>query len=413
VPELIERHIRPLVVEALSDARAVCLLGARQVGKSTLAKEIASHEHPAVYITLDDEGTRRSALEDPTGFIAAINGPAVIDEIQRAPDLMLAIKARLDTRNDRGQFLLTGSANVITLPTIADALPGRVDYIRMWPLSQGELRGRRECFVDRLLAGEPPQVQNADVGRSAYAERLVRGGFPDVQDRGAGGRSRFFESYVASILGRDVGDVARVHDTTDIGRLLRVVAARSATLMSARGMGVELGLDRKTAAAHTKILEDLLLTRRLNPWHTNLGSRQVKTPKLYVTDTGLLTYLINVNTARMAQDATLAGPIFETFVAMELLRQRDWSECEASLFHYRDSQQREVDVVLELRSGEIAGVEVKSTATVRPRDFAGLRHLRDRFGDRFKAGVVLYTGERTLPFGERLAAVPLCGLWQG
>jgi predicted AAA+ superfamily ATPase len=409
---LIERHLRPAVVEAMSEARAVCLLGARQVGKSTLAKEIATHEHPAAYITLDDEGTRRSALEDPTGFVAAISGPAIVDEIQRAPDLMLAIKARLDTRNDRGQFLLTGSANVITLPTISDALPGRIDYIRLWPFSQGELEGSRERFVDLLFEGKPPRIEGAEVGLAAYAERIVAGGFPDARDRGTESRSRFFGSYVASILGRDVGDVARVRDTTDVGRLLSVVAARSANLMSARKMGAELGLDHKTTTAHTKVLEDLFLIWRMSPWYANIGSRPVKTPKLHVTDTGLLTHLINANADGLVRNAALAGPALETFVAMELLRQCTWSGHQPSLFHYRDNQQREVDIVLEQRSGEIAGVEVKSGASVKSRDFAGLRHLRNKLGDRFKAGVVLYTGERTLPFGDRLAAVPVCGLWE-
>jgi hypothetical protein len=409
---LIERHLRPTVVEALSEARAVCLLGARQVGKSTLAREIAAHEHPATYLTLDDDVTRRSALEDPTGFVAAISGPAVIDEIQRAPDLMLAIKARLDTRDDRGQFLLTGSANVITLPTIADALPGRIDYINLWPFSQGELAGSPERFVDLLFAGAPPRIEGAEVGLSAYAGRIVTGGFPDAQDRGIGSRSRFFGSYVASILGRDVEDVARVRDTADVGRLLSVVAARSANLMSARGMAAELGLNHKTTQAHTRILEDLFLVWRMNPWYANIGSRPVKTPKLHITDTGLLAHLVNANAEGIVQNAALAGPIVETFVAMELVRQCAWSRHEPSLFHYRDSQQREVDIVLEQRSGEIAGVEVKSGASVKSRDFAGLRHLRDKLGTRFKAGVVLYSGERTLPFGDRMAAVPLSGLWQ-
>jgi predicted AAA+ superfamily ATPase len=409
---LIERHIKSIVVEALSDSRAACLLGARQVGKSTLAKEIAGREHPASYATLDDEGTRRSALEDPTGFIAAISGPAVIDEVQRAPDLLLAIKARLDACNDRGQFLLTGSANILTVPTVSDALPGRVEYIKLWPFSQGELEGVRETFVDRLFVGAPPQVDRADVGRLAYAKRIVEGGFPEARGRSTRSRSRFFASYIASILDRGAGEVARVRDVADVGRLLRVVASRSGALMSARGMATELEMTHKTVAAHTQILEDLFLVRRLRPWHNNLGSRHVKTPKLYVTDTGLLAYLVNADGDRLARDATLAGSLFETFVAMELERQRDWSDAEPSLFHYRDAQQREVDIVLELRSGEIAGVEVKGGATVRPRDFAGLRYLRDRLGPRFKAGVVLYTGERTLPFGDRLTAVPLCGLWQ-
>jgi len=407
----IERNIRPTVVEALAEARAVCLLGARQSGKSTLARAIAEDEHPAEYLTLDNDCTRRAALEDPTGFIASVSGSAVIDEVQRAPDLMLAIKERLDRSNERGQFLLAGSANILTLPTIADALPGRVDYVRMWPFSQGELAGRRESFIDRLLVGEPPRVDDAEIGRGAYAARIVAGGFPDAQDRGARGRARFFTSYVSTILGRDLPDIANVRDATGVERLLRIVAARSAGLLSLRGIARELGVDHKTVAAQTRILEELFLVWRLQPWHVNLGSRQVKTPKIYMTDTGLLAHLTNIDAKGIAQSATLAGSIVETFVAMELARQCDWADSQASLFHYRDQQQREVDVVLELGSGEVAGVEVKTTAGVRAKDFAGLRYLRDKLGARFRAGVVLYTGRQTLSFGDRLTAVPLCGLW--
>jgi uncharacterized protein len=409
--QFIERNIRPTVVEALTEARAVCLLGARQSGKSTLARAIAQDEHPAEYLTLDNDTTRRSALEDPTGFIAGVSGSAVIDEVQRAPDLMLAIKERLDRNNERGQFLLAGSANILTLPTIADALPGRVDYVRMWPFSQGELAGRRESFIDHLLAGEPPRVDDAEVGRGAYAARIVAGGFPDAQNRGARGRKRFFTSYVSTILGRDLPDIASVRDASGVERLLGVVAARSAGLLSSRGIAGELGVDHKTVSAQTRILEELFLVWRLQPWHVNLGSRQVKTPKIYMTDTGLLAHLTNINAPRIVQSPTLAGSMVETFVTMELARQCDWADSPASLFHYRDKQQREVDVVLELGSGEVAGVEIKTAAGVRAKDFAGLRHLRDKLGDRFTAGVVLYTGRQTLNFGDRLAAVPLCGLW--
>jgi uncharacterized protein len=407
----VERNVRPTVVEALREARAVCLLGARQSGKSTLARAIAEDEHPAAYLTLDNDATRRSALEDPTGFIAGVSGPAVIDEVQRAPDLMLAIKERLDTNNERGQFLLAGSANILTLASIADALPGRVDYVRMWPFSQGELNRRRESFIDRLLAGETPHVEDAEVGRGAYAPKIVAGGFPDAQDRGARGRSRFFTSYVSTLLGRDLPDIANVRDTAGVERLLRILAARSASLVSSRGIAGELGVDHKTVAARMRMLEQLFLVLRLQPWHVNLSSRRVKTPKIHMVDTGLLTHLMNIDPAGIVANPTLAGPIFETFAAMELRRQCDWAEISASLFHYRDKQQREVDIVLELGSGEVAGVEVKTAATVVAKDFAGLRYLRDKLGDRFKAGVVLYTGKRTLSFGERLAAVPLCGLW--
>jgi predicted AAA+ superfamily ATPase len=408
----VERNVRPIVLEALSDARAVCLLGARQTGKSTLVKQIAADEHPAEYITLDDEATRRIALDDPTGFMAAITGPAVIDEIQRAPDLMLAIKVRLDTNNDPGQFLLTGSTDLFTLPTIVDLLPGRVDYIRLWPLSQGEIEAHRETFIDRLFDADPPRITTADVGRGAYAERIVAGGFPRAYDLGARSRARFFDAYAATVLSHDLQDVGRVRSTSDVERLLGLIAARSASLLSARALGVDLGVSNKTASNYVSILEDLFLIRRLPPWMGNLGNRHVKTPKLHVTDSGLLAHLLNLDAERIARDPSAAGPIFESFVAMELLRASEWSERAPRLFHYRDKQQREVDIVLELRGGTIAGVEVKTAATISSKDFAGLRYLRDKLGERFKFGVVLYTGERTLPFGDRLAAVPLCGLWQ-
>ena len=384
--------------------------GARQSGKSTLARAIAEREHPAEYLTLDNDATRRSALEDPTGFIAGVSGPAVIDEVQRAPDLMLAIKERLDTNNARGKFLLAGSANILTLPSIADALPRRVDYVRMWPFSRVSWPDDASASSTASSPARRP-VDDAEVGSKAYAARIVAGGLPDARDRSARGRARFFTSYVSTILGRDLPDIVGVRDPVAVERLLRIVAARSAGLQSSRGVAGELGMDHKTVAAQTRVLEDLFLVWRLQPWHVNLGSRQVKTPKIYMTDTGLLTHLTNIDARGIVEHPTLAGPVLETFAAMELARQCDWSESPASLFHYRDKQQREVDIVLELGSGETAGVEIKTAATVQAKDFAGLRHLRDKLGGRFKAGVVLYTGRRTLSFGERLTAVPLCGLW--
>jgi predicted AAA+ superfamily ATPase len=410
--KLVERSIRPIIAEALSDARAVCVLGARQTGKSTLVKQIAEHEHPATYVTLDDDATRRTALEDPTGFVADLDRRSVIDEIQRAPDLMLAIKARLDTNDAPGQFLLTGSANILTLPTIADALPGRVDYIRLWPFSQGEIENRHSSFIDRLFDRDPPRIQRARVGRRAYAARIATGGFPRAQVRGGRARERFFESYVATVLARDLRDVARVRRIDGIERLPGTIASRSANLMSTRAIGVDLGIDNKTAASYIEILEELFLAWRLQPWHSNIGSRYIKTPKLYITDSGLLAHLMNADASRIANDPLLAGQVFETFVAMELLRQREFSQGSPALFHYRDKERREIDIVLELRGGAVAGVAVKTAATITPKDFTGLRYLRDKLGDRFVFGVVLYTGERTLPFGDRMAAVPLCGLWQ-
>ncbi len=408
---LLPRHVRRDLLEALRDSRAVALLGARQVGKSTLVADLVASEYPARLISLDDDATASAARADPTGFIADITGPTAIDEIQRAPELLLAIKRRLDADQSRGQFLLTGSANILSLPTVADALPGRVEYLALWPLSQGELHGVQESFIDGLFEGRPPTLSGMPVGRAAAAPMLVTGGYPELQDRSARGRTRFFSSYVASIIGRDLEDVANVRNVENIERLLFVLAARSGGLTSFHGIGSDLGLDANTVRAHTKILEDLFLVHQLKPWHVNLGSRQIKSSKLYIVDSGLLAYLIGANEQRIAEDGAVAGNMLESFVAMELLRQADWAQQPVQLFHYRDKQQRDVDVVIERHDGEVVGVEIKASATPASGDFAGLRYLRDKLGDRFKCGVVLHTGSDSLPFGDRLRAVPLSGLW--
>ncbi len=217
---LLTRNVRPQVLQALAESRAVALLGARRVGKSTLVVDIAANEHTAQLISLDDEPTANAAREDPASFMAAITGPAVIDEIQRAPRLLLAIKRRLDSDQTRGQFLLTGSANLLTLPTVADALPGRVQYLNLSPLSQGELHGTRETFIDTLFDARFPPISGAAIGRSAAASMLVTGGYPELQGRSPRGRADFFSSYVSSLIGRDLQDIANVRNVENIERLL-------------------------------------------------------------------------------------------------------------------------------------------------------------------------------------------------
>ncbi len=408
---LFRRHLRQDVVDALADSRAVAILGARQVGKSTLVALIASNEHPARLISLDDQPTAEAARADPVGFIADIEGPVAIDEIQRAPELLLAIKRRLDADNTRGQFLLTGSANLLSLPTVSDALPGRVEYLTLWPLSQGEILGTREQFIDELFTGRFPKITGAPVGRQAFASALVTGGYPEAQGRAARGRTRFFSSYIASIIGRDLDDVANVRNVENVERLLFVLAAQSGGLTNLHGIGRDLELDANTVRLHTKILEDLFLVHQLKPWHVNLGNRQIKSSKTYVVDSGLLAHLIGADERRITEDGAVAGAMLESFVAMELLRQAEWTDRPTQLFHYRDKQQREVDIVIERHDGDVVGVEVKASATPSQDDFKGLAHLRDKLGPRFKAGVVLHAGADTLPFGDRLAAVPVSGIW--
>jgi predicted AAA+ superfamily ATPase len=409
--ELIERGMASVVADAMESARAVALLGPRQAGKSTLAQVLAGGRVPADYLTLDDDPVRSAARADPQGFVAALGRRTVIDEVQRAPDLLLAVKSRLDRDRSPGQFLLTGSANLRRVPGVADALPGRLDYLTLWPLTQGEIAGRYEDVLQRAFDGDIPSIVDAPVGRHEYAEMLVAGGFPEARMRSPAARMRFFTSYVGSIVDRDVADVARVQDPTAVGTLLRLVAARSGALARYETLARDAALDGKTVKSHLDVLERLFLVRIRRPWHVNLGKRQVKAPKLYVADPGLLAGMLGAGAGRVRDDDGLAGALFETFVATELERQASWSPQPLTFWHYREGE-REVDTIVEWPSGEIVGVEVKASATVRARDFTGLAHLRDRVGARLRAGLVVYAGQRTLPFGNRLWALPLRGLWR-
>ncbi len=410
---LIERFATPVVFDALADSRVVGLLGPRQSGKSTLARDIIGPRWPAEYLTLDDESTRRAALEDPTGFIAHIRGAAIIDEIQRAPGLMLTIKARVDRDDRPGQFLITGSANLQRISTVQDALPGRVDYISLWPLSQAEIAGGDDGLLDRLLDGVIPDLEGAPIGPSAYLQRFEAGGFPGVFAKPTRTRQRFFEGYVTSIVERDVPDLAHLRAVDGPARLLRLLAGRSAGLLNLSSLARELQLDEKTVAGHFRILENLMLVRRHRPWFANLGSRQTKAPKAYITDTGLMTALAGTSGSGISNDPSMLGSVLETGVVMEIVRLAASARSRVDLLHYRDSKQREVDIVLENADRSVVGIEVKAGATVSRGDFHGLAYLRDRLGPRFKAGLVLCTGERTLPFGEGLAAVPISALWAG
>jgi uncharacterized protein len=409
---LIPRSLTDLVVEAMRDARVVALLGPRQAGKSTLAQVLAAERLPAEYVTLDDEPTRSLAAGDPQGFVAGLGRRTIIDEIQRAPELLLAIKSRVDRDTTPGQFLLTGSANLRRIPTVADALPGRADYLTLWPFAQSEIHGGGHDFLAGLFAGEVPHITGAPVGRHEYAEMLLAGGFPESLTRTGASRGRFFESYATSLVEREVADTSRVHDPAAVGTLLRLLAARSGSLARYDALGRDAATSGKTAKAHIDVLERLFLIRIRRPWHVNLGQRQVKAPKLYLSDPGLLAALLGADARRVREEDGFAGSLFETFVATELERLASWSPQPLSFWHYREGE-REVDTIVERPSGEIVAVEVKASATVRAQDFRGLTHLHERVGRRLLSGVVLYAGERTLPFGDGLWAVPLQALWGG
>lgn len=412
---LIPRGIEGELRDILSVSRAGAITGPRQAGKSTLARQLQAAGVVPHYFSLDDEALRSTARSDPDGFALSLPRPAVIDEVQRAPELMLAIKQILDRDPTPGQFLLTGSADLLTAKVIADALPGRVEYVNLWPLSAAEIAARRTSVIDLLLDGVPPRVSGASKGRAASAELVLAGGFPDARDRAPHQRARYFRSYVQTILGRDLPEIGEVRiDPSKLEQLLRLLAARTSGLVNHAALGRELALDDKTIKAHIELLRQLFLLYRLRPFSTNLGARQIKTGKLLLSDTGLAAALVGVDASRYSapDQGAIAGMLFETFVIMELVKQATWSATPVELFFYRDTDKREVDLVIESASGDVVGIEAKSAASAGASDTRGLRLLRDKLGPRFKLGLVVYSGENTLPLGERIWAVPVSGLWQ-
>ena len=406
------RHIHDVVVDALGASRAVAVVGPRQAGKSTLVAQIARTTLGARVTTLDNDIAREWALDDPAGFVTQLGTPAVIDEVQRAPGVLLAIKRVVDSSNAPGQFLITGSADLRLMPTVLDTLPGRVEYFNLWPFSQGEINGQVETFLDGLRRGVPPNRGGAPIGLGAYAEQIAAGGFPGSLGLSPRRREGFFAGYVDALVGRGINDVAGIRQPRAIEPLLRLIAARSGAILKLAGLATDLRIDAKTVGAYIAVLERLCAVVILPAWSGNLGHRIVKSPRVHIADTGLHCHLTGIDAAALSENHQTAGPVLETFVVNELVRQRGWVDRPPTLHHLRSESGNEVDVVAQWPSGQVAGIEVKAAATVSRRDFAGLRLMRDRLGDRFVCGVVLYCGEATIPIGDRLWAVPLEGLWR-
>jgi uncharacterized protein len=407
---LIDRQARPLVVEALGYSRVVFVLGARQVGKSTLAKQVVTSDHPAAVVTLDDQATREAASVDPHGFIAGLRGPVLIDEVQLVPDLLYAIKQAVDEDPTPGRFLLTGSANVLTAPRISESLAGRVRRIELWPLAQSEIQGGTGNFVDRLFAGDPPQVRGAPVGREAFTELVVRGGYPAIRGLGERQRRAWYRDYVQSIVERDLRDIASAQKLSEMPKLLRLLATNSAKLLDYRKLASDLQISDKTVSAYVELLRTVFLVHVVPAWRPGLRSRELHAPKLYLADAGLLTQQLGVDEKRLAADNQVTGYALETFCGTEILKHQSWAREDSTLHHYR-AHNDEIDIVLETQSGDLAAVEVKARASIRERDWRVMRALRDNRTDRFKAGVILYAGRHTIPLSDRIWAVPISGLW--
>lgn len=405
------RQAAPLLRESLADSPVVLVHGPRQCGKTTLAKMVGE-PLGYTYISFDDDVTRAAADADPVGFVDDLPQRVILDEVQRLPALFTTLKHAVDRERTPGRFLLTGSANVLLLPKLADSLAGRMSVLRLHPLAQCELAGQPGTFLDLLFSAGFKAGRSQRL-RMELAETIVAGGYPAALARSTSRRrTAWYRDYIEALVQRDVRDLSRIHSLDALPRLLAVAAAQTAQIFNASDLAAPFQLSRPTIADYVTLLERVFLLERLPPWHSNRISRLIKTPKLHLGDTGLACALLGVDADALARDRNLLGHLLETFVFQELRRQESWSDMGAGFFHYRDRDGTEVDVVIEHGTRGLAGVEVKAAATVTERDFRSLSRLRDAMGGRFTAGVVLYDGEATLGFGDHLFAVPIRALWQ-
>lgn len=406
---LYPRYIKPRIEEALADTPVVLLSGPRQAGKTTLVRQFAGEKRK--FVTLDDELTLLAARQDPVGLIRSLDC-AVIDEIQRAPALLLAIKKSVDEDRRPGRFLLTGSANLMALPTAADSLAGRMETLTMLPLAGCEMQSSSGRWIDAVFEGRIPSTKHPEVGVKLL-DKVLRGGYPDAIARETPRRrSAWAKQYVDALIQRDVRDIASIDKLDQLPRLLNSLAQMAGQLCNFTQLGGQVGLDSKTANKYLAVFEHMFLLRRVQPWSGNRLSRIVKTPKIQFIDSGLLSTLVDLNEMSATRNRSLFGLVLESFVYSELLKQATWAEQNYSLHTYRDKDQVEVDFVVETPSGQIVGVELKAAASVSAGDLAGLKKLAMLAGEKFVAGVVLYDGGDTLPIGDRLWAVPISTLWR-
>ena len=403
-----ERFVEHRVEEALSDTPVVLVTGPRRAGKTTLVRKMG--EAGRTYITLDDQTALEAARTDPSGFIRGLDR-AIIDEIQRAPDLLLAIKKTVDEDYRPGRFLLTGSANVLTLPRVADSLAGRMETLQMLPLSHAEIVGTRSTFLDRLFEGALEGDKQAIVGDD-LVQLALTGGFPEAIARDTERRRQdWARSYLTSVLTRDLRDIAEIEKLTELPKFVRLLAEHSGQLVNYSQLGSSINVSYKTGQRYVALLEQVFLVATLQPWFTNALKRIAKTPKLHFLDSGLLATARGLNFERVKANREVFGSLLETFVFSEVLKLMTASDLRLTPYHFRDQQMREVDIVLERDDGIIVGIEIKASATVKSGDFGGLRTLAEACKDRFAYGVVLYDSTDFVPFGDKLAAAPLSCLW--
>jgi len=409
---MLRRHIQPLVEKSLADFPVVLITGARQVGKSTLAQALITPAWQATYLSLDDRTVLDAALADSEAFLAAQSTPLVIDEVQRAPDLLRAIKRRVDRDRKNGQFLLTGSANLMTLRTVSESLAGRVALHQLFPFSWAE---RSERSVPSLLGdlfevGETEPLLRKYRGRRqtgfGLPDAILRGGYPPPSLMASGAsRRRWFDSYRQTYLERDLRNLASIRYLPDFSRLLVLSAARTGEMLNVASFARDLGLPQVTVKRYLDLLVLTYQVALVPAYHTNIGLRLVKTPKLYLADTGMACHLSGVRDWAVAERQGRVGPLTETWVADEMTKWIACQEDDYRLYFWRTHTGQEVDFLLA-RGEEIIAIEVKASTRVESRDLAGIELCEQKLGKRIRSSVVLYRGDQMIGLGRRRVAAP-------
>lgn len=408
----LKRQIENVLTEALEDTPVVCILGPRQCGKSTLALHHAP-ERP--YVSLDDRNIFNLANADPQGFIGELPEYVTIDEVQRVPELTIAIKRSVDANRKPGRFLLTGSANLLHLPRLADSLAGRMEWIELNTFSEAEKQGSHGRFLEQWLEGKLDTTlpSSAPPKASELPGRIVAGGYPEAFQRKPNRARQWQKQYIKSIIERDIHDISQIKDGIDIARLIEYAAHQTAQLLNITEIAKSLGHTRATVEKYLSILEKLYLLRRLPAWHRNCGKRLVKAPKLHICDSGLAAALTGTTEGMWMQNRSYFGHLLESFILQQLSIQASWAKSAIRLWHYRDKDKVEVDCVLT-QNNKTWGVEVKAATNIQTADGNGLRRLAQQVGRDFKGGIILYDGTTTLPIDKKLNlyAVPISKLWE-
>jgi predicted AAA+ superfamily ATPase len=399
------RNLTSEVLIAVKDTPIIALNGARQAGKSTLMQDLTSHGYSANYLTLDDLNLLSYVREDPQNFVDGLRGPVIIDEVQRVPDLLIAIKRSVDRDRTPGRFLLTGSARVLQIPNLSETLAGRMEIMTLWPFSEGELNGVADGLVDHLFSEQFDLPRTIPPSRTAV-EAIMAGGFPEVVDRSPDRRPAWFRSYVQSVVEREIRDLANLAGFTEIPRLLAVLASRLGGLLNYTDVATMMKMPQTTLKRYLALLETVFLFHPIPAWGTSRAKMLAKSPKVYLNDPGLAAYLLDLESADLPRHRQF-GLLLENYIMAELEKQITWSRRRPALYHFRTNAGHEVDFVLESQAGQVVGIEVKASGTLDAKDWKGMQKLAELAGPRFLRGIILYRGDTIISPGPNRYAVPI------